>query len=138
MSQLSVLIVDDCQDTTASLAFLVEAWGYAVRVANNAQEAVCLAAEHQPNVVILDVGLPDMNGWDLARQLRGLPGLRDTLLLAVSGFGGAEDQRRSLEAGCDRHLTKPVAPGILQGLLVTPKGAPASASRHQPSYFAGD
>src|SRR5262245_24149854 len=96
MSQLSVLIVDDCQDTTASLAFLVEAWGYAVRVANNAQEAVCLAAEHQPNVVILDVGLPYLNGWDLARQLRGLPGLRDTLLLAVSGFGGAEDQRRSL------------------------------------------
>jgi len=114
---LCVLVVDDCLDTTDSLALLVRAWGYRVRVANDGPAALRLAAADPPDAVFLDVGMPRMTGWEVARCLRKMTGLEGTLLVAVSGYGLADDQRRSLEAGCNLHLIKPVAPETIRGLL---------------------
>jgi CheY-like chemotaxis protein len=116
---LSVLIVDDCPDTTATLAMLTRYWGYRPLIANDGDLALRFAAEYHPLVVLLDIGMPRMSGWELARRLRQLPGLQDTLLVAVSGYGGAEDQRCSLQAGCDLHLTKPIELDRLQRLLAS-------------------
>jgi len=114
---LRVLIVDDCVDTTASLALLVRYWGHQPYTAHNGAEALRVAAERCPHVILLDIGLPGLSGWDLAPQLRQLPGLRGVLVVIVSGFDRADDVRHSHEAGCDLHLTKPVDPERLQQLL---------------------
>jgi two-component system CheB/CheR fusion protein len=112
-----VLVVDDCADTSASLAMLLRAWGYTADIAHSGPEALRLAAEAPPGAVSLDIGLPGMSGWELARQLRQMPTLKKALLVAVSGYGQPEDCRRSREAGCDLHLLKPVQPELLRCLL---------------------
>jgi CheY-like chemotaxis protein len=116
---LRVLIVDDCADTTSSLALLVQLWGHQAFIAGDGEEALRQAAEHRPHIILLDIGMPGMNGWDLAPRLRGLPGLEGVLLLVVSGFDRPGDQRHSHEAGCHLHLVKPVDPLQLQNLLAT-------------------
>jgi len=116
--RLCVLIVDDCVDTTTSLALLLGRWGYRVKVANNGATALQLLAEQLFDVVLLDIGMPHMTGWELARRLRGWVGMEHALLVAVSGFGQAEDERHSLAVGCDFHLIKPVEPDQLQQLLI--------------------
>jgi CheY-like chemotaxis protein len=114
---LRLLIVDDCADTTASLVLLARLWGYQAHAARDGAEALRLAAQHRPHVVLLDIGMPGMNGWDLAPRLRALPGLDGVMLVVVSGFDRTDDRRRSHEAGCDLHLTKPVHPERLRDLL---------------------
>lgn len=105
-------------DTTTSLALLVQQWGHRVHVANDGPSALQIAADHLPQVVLLDVGMPRMSGWELARQLRALPGMDGAFLVAVTGFGQPADQLRSLEVGCNLHLTKPADPDLLQRLLM--------------------
>ncbi len=114
---LCVLIVDDCQDTTTSLALLARLWGYRAHTARDGGEALRLAGLYRPNVVLLDIGMPGMDGWEVARRLREMPGLDGTFLVVVSGYDRADDLRRSHEAGCDLHLTKPVHPDRLRELL---------------------
>lgn len=114
---LCVLIVDDCPDTTATLAMLLRAWGHRAHVANEACAALKSAAAYRPDVVILDVGMPHMNGWDLAQRLRAVPGLDGVYLVVVSGYSSEDDRRHSKEAGCDLHLAKPVEPEELRRLL---------------------
>jgi len=116
---LGVLIVDDCPDTTDSMALLVRMWGHRVHSANDGPTALRLAEQHCPDVVLLDLGMPRMNGWEVARQLRKILGLQEALVVAISGYAFAADQRRSLEAGCDRHLSKPVSPELIRELLAT-------------------
>lgn len=116
---LRVLVVDDCADSTESLALLLRLWGYESLFANNGKAALALAREQTPDVVILDLGMPEMSGWELARHLRELPELRGVFLIALSGHTREEDQRRSSEAGCDLHLTKPLAVEELCRLLGT-------------------
>jgi CheY-like chemotaxis protein len=114
---LRVLIVDDCADTTSSLALLVRLWGHQPFVAGDGSTALRLTAEYVPDVILLDIGLPGMSGWELAPVLRRMPGMAGVFLVVASGFDRVDDQRRSHEAGCDLHLTKPVDPERLQQLL---------------------
>jgi two-component system CheB/CheR fusion protein len=95
--------------------------GHVVRLAYNGPEALQAADEYQPEAVLLDVGLPGMNGYDVARRLRQDPRFRHTLLVAMTGYGQDDDRRRSRDAGCDQHLVKPVDPHDLQQILATMK-----------------
>jgi signal transduction histidine kinase/ActR/RegA family two-component response regulator len=112
-----VLIVDDNKDAAESLTMLLRLWGHEVAVAHDGPAALRAAAGQRPEVALLDIGLPGMDGYELARQLRQQPGLGRTVLVAVTGWGQEEDRRRSAEAGFDHHLTKPVELAALQELL---------------------
>jgi len=114
---LRVLIVEDCPDTATTLKRLVRVWGHAADVARDGAEALGRAAEFRPDVILLDIGLPDMNGWEVAKRLRETPNADHALIIAVTGYGLEDDRRHSEDAGCHLHLTKPVEPGLLQGLL---------------------
>jgi CheY-like chemotaxis protein len=122
---LRVLVVDDNVDAAASLALLLEAYGHAVQTAHDGRAALALAADFVPQVVLLDIGLPGLDGYAVARQLRRQPGLEGAMLVALTGYGQEEDRRRSREAGLDRHLVKPVDPAELERLLAQ---GPAASS----------
>jgi two-component system CheB/CheR fusion protein len=116
-SRLRILVADDNEDAATSLKVLLGAMGNTVYVAHDGQEAVDLADRHRPEVVLLDIGMPKMNGYEAARAIREKPWGRHTILIAVTGWGQEEDKRKSREAGFDRHLVKPVAPLALMQLL---------------------
>jgi len=92
-------------------------WGHEVRLAYNGLDALEAAAEYRPELVLLDIGMPFMNGYEVARELRRQPGLDRIVLVAVTGYGQEQDRRRSQEAGFDHHLTKPVNADSLQALI---------------------
>ena len=103
-----ILIVDDNRDAADSLALLLRLSRHEVWTAYDGGAALSLAAEHAPEVVLLDIGLPGMDGYEVARRLRELPQTRESLLVALTGYGQAEDRERSNAAGFDDHLVKPV------------------------------
>ena len=105
---LRVLIVEDNRDAAQSLQDLLELSGCTVALAFSGPEALTAAPSFRPEVVLCDLGLPGMTGYEVGARLREEPSLKDTRLIAVSGYGQEEDQRRSREAGFDLHLTKPV------------------------------
>jgi PAS domain S-box-containing protein len=109
----TVLVVDDDSDQTLGLALLLESRGYAVCTARDAPAAVAAAREHRPQIAILDIGLPGVDGYALARQLRAHSELGPLTLIAVTGFGREDDQRAASDAGFDHHFTKPVSPSEL-------------------------
>lgn len=119
-----VLVVDDNLDSAETMAELVRIWGYEVRTAHDGPAALECARSFRPNVVLLDVGLPGMDGYELARRLRA-EGLAGDLLVSVTGYGQEEDRRKAEEAGFDHHLTKPVNPDILQRLVAQDDRGPA-------------
>jgi CheY-like chemotaxis protein len=110
-------VVDDNRDTTATLALILERSGHYVHVAHDGLEAVQAAAAFRPDVVLLDIGLPKMNGFEVAKRIRQQRGKGDVALVAVTGWGQQEDRRRAMEAGFDHHLTKPVEMATLMELL---------------------
>jgi CheY-like chemotaxis protein/two-component sensor histidine kinase len=112
-----VLIVDDNADGADSLAMLLRLAGHEVAVCNESTGALATAETFQPQVVLLDIGLPGLDGYEVARQLRARPKLKNVLLVALTGYGRDEDIRRSLEAGFDHHLVKPADPEALTGLF---------------------
>ena len=114
-----VLIVDDNRDAADSLEMMLRIRGNHVRTAYDGVEAVRVADEFHPDVVLLDLGLPKMNGYDTARALRGTLGGEKVALIAVTGWGQEEDRRRSKDAGFDHHLVKPVGPEALLRLLAS-------------------
>ena len=114
---LRVLVVDDNHDAADSLALLLKCWGYAPAVAYDGPAALALAAAEPPPVALLDIGLPGMDGCEVARRLRTLPGTARALLVAVTGHGQEEDVRRCYEAGIDLHLIKPIDPEELRATL---------------------
>lgn len=103
-----ILIVDDNDDAASSLSQLLRHAGHEVCDVRDGASALAAARSFAPDVVLLDIGLPDMDGWELARALRAESAIGDAKLIAISGYGQAADRRRSREAGIDRHLTKPV------------------------------
>ncbi len=111
-----ILVVDDYQDSADSLAMLLRIMGHEVRTARDGLAAVEEAETFQPGVVLLDIGLPKLNGYEVARRIRARRG-GDVMLIAMTGWGQAEDRRRSKEAGFDHHLTKPVKLDELNKLL---------------------
>jgi len=109
-----VLVVDDNVDAAGTMA---ELWGHEVRVAHEGPAAVEEAVRFRPEVVLLDIGLPGMNGYEVARQLRQEAGLSATLLIALTGYGQEEDRRQAHHSGFAHHLVKPVDLARLQALL---------------------
>ena len=116
-SPLRVLIVDDDADSAESMAVLLEMGGHAVRTAVDGPGALAIAAEFAPQAVILDVGLPRMDGYEVVRRLRALDACRSSLVIALTGYGRAEDRTCALAAGFDDHIVKPADPDALAGRL---------------------
>jgi CheY-like chemotaxis protein len=115
-----ILVVDDNVDAAVSVERLLKSWGHEVHTAFNGPTAINLARLIHPQIVLLDIGMPGMSGYEVAMQLRSEPTLAGILLLALTGYGQADDRRRSQEAGFDHHLTKPPDPAALAALLDTP------------------
>ena len=116
-----VLVVDDNVDAAESLALLLQLGGSEAHVAHDGATALRMAAELRPEVVFLDLGMPGMDGYEVARRLRGDASLRSVLLVALTGWGQEDDRRRSAAAGFDLHVVKPVEPGALASVLAHPK-----------------
>ena len=112
-----VLIADDNVDAAESLAILLRLSGHCVVVAHDGLAALQLAARERPDVVVLDIGMPGMNGYEVARSLRREDWGRRLRLIAVTGWGQEEDKRRAAAAGFDTHLTKPFEPELLEALV---------------------
>jgi CheY-like chemotaxis protein len=109
--------VDDFRDSADSMAMLLRMMGHEARTAYDGLEAIQTAAAFQPNIVLLDIGLPKMNGYDVARHIREQPWGGNVALVALTGWGQEEDKRRALGSGFDHHLTKPVEAASLEKLL---------------------
>jgi signal transduction histidine kinase/ActR/RegA family two-component response regulator len=114
---LRVLVVDDYTDALDMLSELVKSLGHDVRSASDGEEALRLARAELPDAVLLDLGLPRLDGYQVARQIRGLERGADVTLVAMTGWGQDQDKKRTLEAGFDLHLTKPADPEVLRKLL---------------------
>jgi CheY-like chemotaxis protein len=112
-----VLVVEDDDDTRAVLSFMLEAEGARVEGAATGAAAVEAAERLAPAIVLCDIGLPDMDGLEVARRLRANSGLAGTRLIALTGYGQAEDVRQAIEAGFDAHVTKPINLDQLLALL---------------------
>ena len=112
-----ILVVDDHVDAAMSLAMLLSIRGHTVETAHSGIEALRLAAQFRPRLAVLDIGLPGMDGYELATRLLELPEMRDTTLIAMTGYGQPEDQRRSAAAGFHHHLVKPVEPATLHAII---------------------
>jgi signal transduction histidine kinase/ActR/RegA family two-component response regulator len=114
---LRVLVVDDDVDAARSLAMLLESNGHSVAVAHDGTAALSVAPQFQPHIALVDIGLPELDGYELARRLRADPQLQAIELVAVTGYGHADDSLRSYEAGYDEHLVKPVKFAALEEIL---------------------
>jgi CheY-like chemotaxis protein len=112
-----VLVVDDNRDSAESLAMMLELSGYSVHKVHDGLEAVAVAARLRPDVILLDIGLPSLNGYDVCRRIREQPESGAPLIVALTGWGQEEDKRRSSEAGFDNHLVKPVNLKVLVTLI---------------------
>lgn len=111
------LVVDDVADVTEMLSVLMTHAGYEVSTASSAQEAIALARENQFDIVISDIGMPEMNGYELAKAIRLLPGYEMVPLVAVTGYSMFDDRNRSLNAGFTEHVTKPIDPRAFLELI---------------------
>jgi CheY-like chemotaxis protein len=117
---LHIVVVDDNDDAASSLATLLELSGHHVRTAPDGPRALDECRTRQPDVVLLDIGLPGMDGYEVARRLKEMPAMADAILIAITGYGQADDVARSRKAGFDHHLVKPIEPGNLMALFDEP------------------
>jgi len=112
-----LLVVDDNKDAAESMSMLLEMWGHEVAFAYDGPSALETAQEWRPEAVFLDIGLPGMDGYEVAERLRELPQAKDAILIAITGYGREDDLARSKRAGINHHLVKPVAPDALRHLI---------------------
>jgi CheY-like chemotaxis protein len=120
-----VLVAEDIPDAAEMLRLMLESMGHQVRVAADGVQAVAIAREFAPQIALLDIGMPRMDGYEAARQIRTMLG-HEVVLVALTGWGQEADQRHARDAGFDRHLTKPADPDVLEELITS-----ASAGRVQ-------
>jgi len=120
-----ILVVDDKRDSATSLAILLNLTGHKTHIAHDGLEAVEAAATFRPEVILLDIGLPKLNGYEACRQIRQQPWGKDIVIVALTGWGQDEDRRKSQEAGFDGHLIKPVEHAVLTKLLAELRPTPA-------------
>jgi PAS domain S-box-containing protein len=120
-----VLVVDDNRDAAASLAMILKMMGHEVRTAHDGEAAVAVAAEYRPRLVLMDLGMPKVDGYEAARRMRLQPWGAELFLVALTGWGADEDRRRTQDGGFDAHLVKPVDMDILKRLIAE---MPISAS----------
>jgi len=123
-NQCRILIADDNEDSVMSMALLLASMGNEVRTVNDGLEAVHVAAEFEPDVIILDIGMPKLNGYEACRRVREQPFGERIVMIALSGWGQDEDKRRSQDAGFNYHFVKPVDPSKLESLLSQLKTTP--------------
>jgi CheY-like chemotaxis protein len=116
-----VLVADDNPDIADSLATLLGIYGCLVETAGDGEEAVAAAERFRPDLILLDIGMPRLDGHAACREIRRRPWGREATLVALTGWGQEEDRRRSREAGFDGHLVKPVEPAALLRLLADPR-----------------
>ena len=116
-TQLRVLVVEDCADTAETLRFLLDLWDHNVRVARNGHSALVLAPLFEPDVVLLDIGLPGPDGFHVARKLKDATSSELPVLIATTGYDGAAIRRQAREVGFDHFLPKPVDLAHLRALL---------------------
>lgn len=121
---LQILVVDDNKDSAETLSMLLELMGNEIRVAYDGEQALAMAKEVKPDVVLLDIGLPKLNGYDVARLIRQEPWGSNPILVAITGWGQSDDKHLSREAGFDHHLVKPVDHDQLLKLIQKRKTAP--------------
>ncbi len=112
-----VLVVDDNTDSAESLSLLLQLMGHTVRTAHDGEQALAEAERFRPELILMDIGMPRMDGYEAARRLRQAPWADGTVLVALTGWGQDEDKRRSEDAGFNHHLIKPVDPAALAVLL---------------------
>jgi CheY-like chemotaxis protein len=112
-----ILVADDNTDAAQSLASLLKLYGHEIQIAQNGAQALQIANAFQPEVVFLDIGMPGMAGYEVARELRKIAGLERIRIVAVTGWGTEEDRARSKAAGFDSHFTKPLSPAAITKLL---------------------
>jgi CheY-like chemotaxis protein len=127
--RLRVLVVEDNDDVARSLAMLLELWGHDAEIVDRAETALKAVQTHRPAVVLMDIGLPGVDGYEVARMLRRQEGCDSLMLVAMTGYGQEEDRRRAREAGFDHHLVKPVDPDVLQQLLASLQVPPPGGGR---------
>ncbi|MFO0865522.1 MAG: ATP-binding protein [Gemmataceae bacterium] len=120
LSRRRILVVDDNEDSGNSLCMLLDMMGNEVRVVHDGATAIGMMRDYRPDIVLLDIGMPEMNGYDVCRTIRNLPLAKQPLVVACTGWGQPEDRRRSREAGFNHHLVKPVAIDALKQLLSDP------------------
>ncbi|MGI8981071.1 MAG: MEDS domain-containing protein [Pirellulaceae bacterium] len=113
-----ILVVDDNKDSADTLSTLLRIKGHDVRTAGDGLQAIDVASEFSPEVILMDVGMPKMNGYDATRRIRQLPGGQDVFVIALTGWGQENDVQRSADAGCSAHLVKPVDLAALELLLI--------------------
>lgn len=104
----TILVADDSEDAAESLGMLLEFEGHRVVIAHDGPRALAAAEQHRPDIAILDIGMPGLTGYEVAKRLRAEPWGRDMLLIAATGWSQEEDRLRALDAGFDRHLVKPM------------------------------
>ncbi len=114
---LRVLLVDDYVDTLESIQMILESWGHQVLIAQDGLTGIELARTYHPDMVLLDILLPDLDGYQVARQLRSEKGLEGIILVAITGWDTPDHRRQSKEAGFDHFLVKPLAIETLQRLM---------------------
>lgn len=112
-----ILIVEDNVDSADTMQLLLQISGYDARTAYDGTSAIDVAREFEPQAILLDIGLPRKDGYEVARELRALPQTRSAFLVALTGYGHDEDRKRAAEAGFDAFQVKPVDPGTLEKLL---------------------
>jgi CheY-like chemotaxis protein/two-component sensor histidine kinase len=127
-SRRRVLVVDDNSDSVASLAMMLDLMGHETAIAKDGEEALVVAEAFRPDLIFLDIGLPKINGHDVARAIRAKPWGKDVILIALSGWGQPDDIRRSLEAGFNHHLAKPAGREEVERLLQSGGAATADAA----------
>jgi CheY-like chemotaxis protein len=123
-----ILVADDFPQSAETLAQLLRHEGYEVRVAQDGIEAFQTAAEFRPDVIVLDIAMPKLNGYEAARKIREQPWGREILLIALTGWGQQQDRRRTQEAGFNAHLTKPVNYNAIAELLANVPGTEISGA----------
>jgi signal transduction histidine kinase/CheY-like chemotaxis protein len=134
-----ILLADDNEDFIRTFATILRSMGHEVHLAHDGQEALREAERFRPEVAFLDIGLPKLNGYDLARGVRSLPACRDTLLVAVTGWGQENDRKLAVEAGFDHHLTKPIEPQqVLPLLSLAPRTGAGPNGNGPPSFPGGE
>jgi CheY-like chemotaxis protein len=135
-----ILLIEDHEDCARSLRVLLELLGYQVEVARSGSEGVRLALALRPNVILSDINLPGLDGWNVAAELRRHPATAAANLIAITAFGTERDKRRSYQAGFDHHLTKPVDLSLLLKLLRRPSPSPARpwSERQMPARILAE
>ena len=123
--RLRILVIEDSLDTAQTMIFLLRDSGHTVEFAINGYAALTVAERQKPDVILVDMGLPDFDGISLIRRLRRIPDVANARIIAITGRTSDDDEARAMAAGCERFMRKPVDPKVLDAVL---SGAPAAAS----------